>query len=46
MGPDAYWATSVYGSTTGKPQKYYAKIDKVESKAKEKVNKIIQKRAK
>lgn len=46
MGQDAYWATSVDGSTTGKPQKYYAKRDKVESKAKEKVNKIIQKRAK
>jgi hypothetical protein len=46
MGQDAYWADNIYGSTTSRAKTYAAKVDKVESKAKEKVNKIIQKRAK
>ena len=46
--PDAYWIEQSSGLRTwgGRTPEYSAKVNKVESKAKEKVNKIIQKRAK
>jgi hypothetical protein len=46
--PDAYWVDKPSGVRTWgeRTPEYSAKVNKVESKAKEKVNKIIQKRAK